>query len=42
VERRREYLDWTEAVVAGCRGVNGALEHCYDEALAEGRARLSG
>jgi len=38
--RRREYLDWTEQVVAGCRGVNAALERCYDLALAEGRAQL--
>jgi guanosine-3',5'-bis(diphosphate) 3'-pyrophosphohydrolase len=38
--RRREYLDWTEQVVAGCRGVNAALERCYDQALADGRARL--
>jgi guanosine-3',5'-bis(diphosphate) 3'-pyrophosphohydrolase len=37
--RRREYLDWTEQVVAGCRGVNAALERCYDQALTEGRAR---
>jgi (p)ppGpp synthase/HD superfamily hydrolase len=41
VERRHEYLDWTEAVVAGCRGVNAALERTYDERLAEGR-RLIG
>ncbi|HKJ92759.1 MAG TPA: HD domain-containing protein [Longimicrobiales bacterium] len=41
VERRREYLNWTERVVAGCRGVNEALEQTYDERLAEGR-RLIG
>jgi guanosine-3',5'-bis(diphosphate) 3'-pyrophosphohydrolase len=40
VERRREYLDWTEQVVAGCRGANGALEAHYDRLLAEGRALL--
>jgi guanosine-3',5'-bis(diphosphate) 3'-pyrophosphohydrolase len=40
LERRREYLDWTEQVVAGCRGVNAALEACYDQALGEGRSRL--
>lgn len=40
--RRREYLDWTEAVIAGCRGVNAALEQCYDDALAEGRDVLLG
>jgi guanosine-3',5'-bis(diphosphate) 3'-pyrophosphohydrolase len=41
LERRREYLDWTEQVVAGCRGVNPALERCFDEALAEGRRQLA-
>lgn len=41
LERRREYLDWTEQVVAGCRGCSGPLERLYDEALAEGR-RLIG
>lgn len=40
LERRREYLLWTEQVVAGCRGVNAALEACYDEALREGRRTL--
>jgi guanosine-3',5'-bis(diphosphate) 3'-pyrophosphohydrolase len=38
--RRREYLDWTEQVVAGCRGANAALEAHYDRLLAEGRAAL--
>ena len=35
--RRMEYLDWTEKVVAGCRGANAALERAYDEALREAR-----
>jgi len=39
-ERRREYLDWTERVVSGCRGVNAQLERCYDEELTRGRAVL--
>ncbi len=39
-ERRREYLDWTEQVVAGCRGANAALEQRFDAVLAEGRAAL--
>ena len=39
--RRREYLDWAEAVVAGCRGVNAALESRFDEALNRARAVLS-
>lgn len=38
--RRREYLDWAAAVVAGCRGVNAALEARFDAVLAAGRVRL--
>ena len=41
LERRLEYLDWTERVVAGCRGCNPKLESFYDQALAEGRRLLS-
>jgi guanosine-3',5'-bis(diphosphate) 3'-pyrophosphohydrolase len=39
-ERRRDYLDWTEQVVRGCRGSSPALERRYDEALRSGRAVL--
>ena len=39
--RRIEYLDWTERVVAGCRGTNDALERYYDEALKKGRSALT-
>ena len=39
--RRTEYLDWTEKVVAGCRGTNAALEKLYDEVLKRGRAKFS-
>lgn len=39
--RRREYLDWTDQVVRGCRGTNASLESCYDEVLRAGRALLS-
>ena len=42
LERRKEYLDWTEQVVAGLRGSNSRLEQLYDELLAEGRAVLNG
>lgn len=38
--RRREYLEWTVAVVAGCRGASAGLERYYDLILAEGRAAL--
>lgn len=41
VDRRREYLDWTEQVVQGCRGSNPALERYYDEVLRSGRAALN-
>lgn len=40
LERRREYLDWTEEVVAGCRGASAALERYYDQVLAEGKKAL--
>lgn len=40
LQRRREYLDWTEKVIAGLRGHNPTLEARYDEALAEARQRL--
>jgi len=40
IDRRQEYLDWTERVVAGCRGSNPALEDFYDKTLDEGRRVL--
>lgn len=39
--RRIEYLDWTEKVVAGCRGTNAALEDVYDSTIKKGRASLA-
>lgn len=41
VARRREYLDWTERVVAGCRGTNEKLEQFYDDYLENVRKQLS-
>ena len=38
--RRKEYLDWTEAVIAGLRGTNPELEKLYAELLADGRKVL--
>jgi guanosine-3',5'-bis(diphosphate) 3'-pyrophosphohydrolase len=38
--RRIEYLNWTEKVVAGCRGTNAPLETLYDQLLEKGRATL--
>jgi guanosine-3',5'-bis(diphosphate) 3'-pyrophosphohydrolase len=40
LERRREYLDWTEAVVEGCRGVNRDIEGHYDRVLAQARTAI--
>ena len=40
LERRREYLLWTEKVVAGLRGVSPGLESRYDERLVEGKRSL--
>ncbi len=41
LERRREYLDWTEAVVSGLRGTHEVLERLYDKTLAHGRQVLA-
>ena len=41
LERRRQYLDWSADVVAGCRGTNAAMERYFDEVLAQGRALLA-
>ena len=38
--RRIDYLDWTDKVVAGCRGTNAPLEQLYDEVLERGRAKF--
>ncbi len=40
LERRLGYLSWAEEVVEGCRGVNPALEHRFDQLVEEGRAAL--
>ena len=39
LERKREYFEWAERVVEGCRGVNQGLEDRFDEVLKD--ARLS-
>lgn len=41
LERRREYLDWTEQVVMGCRGASATLERHYDVVLGDGRRALT-
>jgi guanosine-3',5'-bis(diphosphate) 3'-pyrophosphohydrolase len=40
LDRKVEYLDWTEQVVAGCRGTSAALEELYDHELAQARAAM--
>ena len=40
LERRREYLLWTEKVVAGLRGTNAALEEYYDHEFVSGKSLL--
>lgn len=41
LERRQEYLDWTEQVVTGLRGANPSLEKLYFELLDKGRRILA-
>ena len=33
-----DYVDWAEQVVAGCRGVNAALDGSFDEAVMRARS----
>jgi len=40
LERKREYLLWTEKVVAGLRGANPKLESHFDGLLVEGKRAL--
>jgi (p)ppGpp synthase/HD superfamily hydrolase len=40
IERRREYLDWAEAVVNNCPRVNNALEAYFAQVLEDGRLKL--
>ena len=38
---KREYLDWAEKVVAGCRGCSPQLEQHFDAVLKEKRRALT-
>ncbi len=40
LERKIEYLDWSMAVVAGCRGACPRLEQMFDETVEKVRAAL--
>ena len=37
LHRRRNYLTWSEQVVAGCRGVNAKLDQAFDRAVNKAR-----
>jgi GTP diphosphokinase / guanosine-3',5'-bis(diphosphate) 3'-diphosphatase len=39
-ERKIEYIDWGEKVVAGLRGVNEELENYFDETVRRARAKF--
>jgi GTP diphosphokinase / guanosine-3',5'-bis(diphosphate) 3'-diphosphatase len=40
-QRRCEYLDWAEKVVAGLRGSNLSVDELFDSTLKEGRRLLA-
>jgi hypothetical protein len=40
LQRRREYVLWSEAVVDGCRDVNPKLDQAFDRVIARARAVL--
>lgn len=42
LQRKLDYLDWAEKVVAGCRGCNARLEQYFEAVLAERRKSLAG
>lgn len=41
-DRMRQYLDWSERVVAGMRGAHPGLEKIFDQTLAASRAKIAG
>lgn len=41
LERRLEYLDWADQVVAGLRGANRQLADDYDAAMGDARAQMN-
>jgi len=38
--RRRDYLIWSEQVVAGCRGINANLDQAFDQAINRAKSEL--
>jgi guanosine-3',5'-bis(diphosphate) 3'-pyrophosphohydrolase len=41
LQRKLEYLDWVETVVAGCRNSNQSLDQHFDAVLKKSRASLA-
>jgi guanosine-3',5'-bis(diphosphate) 3'-pyrophosphohydrolase len=41
LERRGEYLRWSEKVVDGCRNINTKLDQAFDQAIQRARETLS-
>lgn len=41
-QRRADYLDWADSVIAGLRGVNAKLENNFNDVLAAARNKLAG
>ncbi len=41
LDRKREYLNWAEAVVTALRGSHASLEKLFDQTVAEKRAMLA-
>ena len=41
IARVADYIDWAEKVVAGCRGLNAALERAFDAAVTDARAAVA-
>ena len=41
LQRRREYLTWSEKVVAGCRDVNPKLDQAFDQEVLRARGVLA-
>ena len=40
LDRKLEYFDWAEKVVAGLRGCNKELEELFDAVVSDGRSEL--
>ena len=40
INRRKEYLDWAEAVIKNCPQVNEKMENKFQEVLSSGRKKL--